>query len=314
MLPRPNWSWLPLFHSLSSFIGFCIVFIISKTLCHIEEWWFPYISHMGTNFPEDMLFSTFLSFEGFIGMIVVFIAWRYMRQIGQRDCLNTIAVICGFISCIGICIVGNFQVTRAWTPHYVGAFMGFSVGTIYIYLATHLCYRIWCEYKKRLHYLMWVVRCCLAIISTLGFIIMAIVHAWIENYEIDTKTEYLDFTNHSNPYCRKLAQDVINGNNPQLKQVPKHSKEYLQISLVGAMAEWLIGLSFLGFLGLYTYEFKKFEHIKVQLIRQNRPLSLEPLKASIGRKDAETQFVDLTKTSRPSSRTEETISDRNRGI
>lgn len=58
---------------------------------------------------------------------------------------------------------------------------------------------------------------------------MAIVHAWIENYEIDTKTEYLDFTNHSNPYCRKLAQDVINGNNPQLKQVPKHSKEYLQV-------------------------------------------------------------------------------------
>ena len=45
--------------------------------------------------------------SGFIGMTVVFIAWRYMRAIGQRDCLNTIAVICGFISCIGICIVGK---------------------------------------------------------------------------------------------------------------------------------------------------------------------------------------------------------------
>lgn len=90
-------------------------------------------------------FIIIFCYVGFIGMIVVFIAWRYMRQIGQRDCLNTIAVICGFISCIGICIVGNFQVTRAWTPHYVGAFMGFSVGTIYIYLATHLCYR----YVKR---------------------------------------------------------------------------------------------------------------------------------------------------------------------
>jgi hypothetical protein len=61
---RPGWSWLPLFHSISSFLGFITVFIISKSLCHIEEWYFPYISHMGTNFPEDMLFSTFLSFEG----------------------------------------------------------------------------------------------------------------------------------------------------------------------------------------------------------------------------------------------------------
>lgn len=289
---RPTWAWLPLFHSISSFIGFCIVFTISKTLCHIEEWWFPYISHMGTNFPEDMLFSTFLSFEGFIGMIVVFIAWRYMRQIGQTDCLNTIAVICGFISCIGICIVGNFQVTRAWTPHYVGAFMGFSVGTIYIYLATHLCYRIWLEYKKRLHYLMWVVRCCLAICSTMGFIIMAIVHAWIVNYTIDTKTEFFNFSTHSNPNCR-ILQNKIDSGNTMVEPVPKHSEQYLQISLVGAMAEWMIGLSFLAFLGLYTYEFKKFEHIKVQLIRQDRPLTLNPAKSLVCTKDASTQYVEI---------------------
>lgn len=308
---RPSWSWLPLFHSLSSFLGFLIVFIISKSLCHIEEWWFPYISHMGTNFPEDMLFSTFLSFEGFIGMIVVFIAWRYMRQIGQRDCLNTLAVICGFISCIGICIVGNFQVTRAQTPHYVGAFMGFSIGTVYIYIATHLCYRIWCEYKKRLHYLMWVVRCVLAILSTLGFIIMAIVHAWIENYTIDTKTEFIDFSNHSNKYCRQLQArfGYLAENNPQLRQIRKHSEEYLQISLVGAMAEWMIGLSFLTFLGLYTYEFKKFEHIKVQLIRQNRPLSLEPLKQTVGTKETGTQFVELDFEKATDSRKEELVRD-----
>ena len=59
-------------------------------------------------------------------------------------------------------------------------------------------------------------------------------------------------------------------------------KFYLKLSLVGALAEWMIGVSFLAFLGLYTYEFKKFEHIKVQLIRQNRPLCLrEPLKSNV---------------------------------
>ena len=46
-----------------------------------------------------------------------------------------------FDSKANLTVSGNFQVTRAQTPHYVGAFMGFSVGTIYIYLATHLCYR-----------------------------------------------------------------------------------------------------------------------------------------------------------------------------
>jgi len=59
------------------------------------------------------------------------------------------------------------------------------------------------------------------------------------------------------------------------------------------MAEWMIGLSFLGFLGLYTYEFKKFEHIKVQLIRQNRPLSLEPLKVPVS---TNISFFTLMKT------------------
>lgn len=153
---------------------------------------------------------------------------------------------------------------------------------------------------------MWVVRCVLACLSTLGFIIMAIVHGLIENYQIDdAKVEYIDFSNHSNYYCRLMAQGIVHDQNRVLRHVRQHSKEYLQLSLVGALAEWMIGVSFLAFLGLYTYEFKKFEHIKVQLIRQNRPLCLrEPLKSN-KTKDAETQFYDLDDIS--DSRAEENL-------
>jgi len=60
---------------------------------------------------------------------------------------------------------------------------------------------------------------------------MAIVHAWIENYTIDTKTEFHDFTNHSNPYCRRLAENSMK-HNPSLQKVPKHSDEYLQVIII----------------------------------------------------------------------------------
>ena len=57
---------------------------------------------------------------------------------------------------------------------------------------------------------------------------MAIVHAWIVNYTIDTKTEFFNFSTHSNPNCR-ILQNKIDSGNTMVEPVPKHSEQYLQV-------------------------------------------------------------------------------------
>ena len=58
----------------------------------------------------------------------------------------------------------------------------------------------------------------------------AIVHGLIENYQIDdAKVEFIDFSNHSNYYCRLMAQGIVHDQNRVLRHVRQHSKEYLQV-------------------------------------------------------------------------------------
>lgn len=44
---------------------------------------------------------------------------------------NGMSAVLGYISCLGMCIVANFQVTNLWQVHYIGAALCFFIGTIY---------------------------------------------------------------------------------------------------------------------------------------------------------------------------------------
>ena len=45
------------------------------------------------------------------GLIVVFLAWRYYRHLGEKSTLNNTTLIIGSMSCFGVIIVGNFPVS-----------------------------------------------------------------------------------------------------------------------------------------------------------------------------------------------------------
>jgi len=47
----------------------------------------------------------------FSGLTVVFLAWRFYRHMGQQGYLNAVGLVLGSITCFGVIMVGNFQVS-----------------------------------------------------------------------------------------------------------------------------------------------------------------------------------------------------------
>nr|CAB3267045.1 transmembrane protein 150B [Phallusia mammillata] len=250
-----SWSFFPILISITTSVGFVVTYTFAKTNCHIERWIFPYLSYTGTENPESMIFGLILNIEGFFGLIVVFLAWRFYRHMGQTNCLNSLALVLGSLSCFGVIMVGNFQVTKAKVPHYIGAGLAFIIGTGYGVVSSILSRRSFKVAHPKMKYSVCVggLRLACALLMVTALILLSCVGMYKKLSERNrTKEINLNETRMlPDGSCRDL-----------LSKIPLHVQ---YVDLLGSITEWVLTACLLICLSLYTYEFRAFQNVKVVL-------------------------------------------------
>ncbi|KAL7850442.1 hypothetical protein SRHO_G00197910 [Serrasalmus rhombeus] len=70
-----------------------------------------------------------------------YIRFQQVRDLGCASRVNTCSIVLGFISSIGISVLGNFQQSVDMQVHLLGAFLAFYVGLAYFWIQVWLTYR-----------------------------------------------------------------------------------------------------------------------------------------------------------------------------
>ncbi|KAM3727407.1 DNA damage-regulated autophagy modulator protein [Dirofilaria immitis] len=127
-------------------IKYCIA--VSKG--HVTVFW-PYISDSGTLPPESCIFGQLLNLAAVFFAITAYLRhrqliefyWHYLKQRdGSWRNYSTICLWFGYFSAFGVSLIGNFQEINFIIIHYIGAFMAFGFGLIYIWIQTIFTYRM----------------------------------------------------------------------------------------------------------------------------------------------------------------------------
>lgn len=135
--------WLPIIIAVYLPVSLIITYVISVEYKHVEPD-FPYISETGTIPPESCVFAQLLNIGAVLAGGIIYIKYRlgchHFNDWKRRCliCLNATAFVLGMLSSLGVSIVANFQLTNIIAVHYIGAFLAFVVGLIYMILQTIL--------------------------------------------------------------------------------------------------------------------------------------------------------------------------------
>ncbi|XP_066499191.1 modulator of macroautophagy TMEM150B [Hoplias malabaricus] len=138
------WAWalLPVTLAVFSTVGMWTVFgvALSNETVNLTDG-FPYISTCGSYNPQSCLFSQICNICSVLALWTVIIRFQQVRDLGCASRVNTCSLVLGFISCIGISVLGNFQQSVLMKVHLLGAFLAFYVGLAYFWIQVWLTYR-----------------------------------------------------------------------------------------------------------------------------------------------------------------------------
>lgn len=202
----------------------------------------PYISDGGSHSPESCFFSLFMNVGSILLSIVIYIRYRHIEQMMYQHTdliettmnINYLALWMGLGSCIGTCLVANFQLTHLPNIHYFGAFVCFGLGLIYIWLQGYITYDVYTYIGSvRLAYF----RIILAAIGSYFFFVTILTNCSFIHEILKMTKEYV-------PYC-----------------------DYHRIS---ATSEWIIATIFNIYVLTFAIEFKhiRFDHPTVSITRR----------------------------------------------
>ncbi|XP_062264371.1 DNA damage-regulated autophagy modulator protein 2b [Platichthys flesus] len=116
--------------------SFVFAYITSVVLRHVDPL-VPYISDTGTMAPERCVFGIMLDVSAFLGIATVYVRYKQVEALTGGDKLtlhrlNRFALLLGWTSSLGMCVVANFQKTTLFAMHLLGAVLTFGVGALYI--------------------------------------------------------------------------------------------------------------------------------------------------------------------------------------
>ncbi|XP_067863306.1 DNA damage-regulated autophagy modulator protein 2b [Heptranchias perlo] len=234
-------SFLPAALVIWSVAAFVFSFITAVVLRHVDPL-VPYISDTGTTPPERCLFGIMLSISAFLGVATMYVRYKQVEALNQEDDptisrLNKAGLVLGLLSCLGLCIVANFQKTTLIQAHVIGAILTFGMGIIYILLHTIISYKMQPLFHGigifwiRCVFLIW---CGGSILSM--FISSVALYTTIPTIEMAMKLHW----------------------NPTEKGYTLH--------MVSTVSEWSLAFSFLSFFLTYIRDFQKITlHTEVDL-------------------------------------------------
>ncbi|KAI4890900.1 hypothetical protein NFI96_011123 [Prochilodus magdalenae] len=99
-----------------------------------------FISTCGSYNPQSCLFSQICNICSVLALWIVTIRFQQVRDLGYTSHVNTCSLVFGFISSIGISVLGNFQQSVELGVHLFGAFVAFFVGLVYFWIQLWLTY------------------------------------------------------------------------------------------------------------------------------------------------------------------------------
>ncbi|NP_001032458.2 modulator of macroautophagy TMEM150B isoform X1 [Danio rerio] len=137
------WAWalLPVFLAVFGTVGLWAVYAIAVSNNSVNiTIEFPYISTCGAYTPQSCLFAQICNICCVLALWIVVIRFQQIRDLGRSSHLNTAGLVLGFISSIGISILGNFQQTIIQEVHLLGALMAFFLGLAYFWIQAFITY------------------------------------------------------------------------------------------------------------------------------------------------------------------------------
>ncbi|XP_032393469.1 modulator of macroautophagy TMEM150B [Etheostoma spectabile] len=136
------WALLPICLAVFGTVGIWTVFAVAVTngSVNLTEG-VPYISQCGSYTPQSCLFSQICNICSFLALWIVLIRFQQVRDYGNHGHANTASIVLGFISSVGISIVGNFQQSVFERIHLLGALLAFFLSLAYFWLQLFLTYR-----------------------------------------------------------------------------------------------------------------------------------------------------------------------------
>ncbi|KAJ8371449.1 hypothetical protein AAFF_G00310480 [Aldrovandia affinis] len=138
------WAWalLPIFLAVWGTLGIWAVFgiaVSNGTVNLTVE--FPYISTCGTYNPQSCVFAQIVNICALLALWIVVLRFQQIRDYGQNSKVNIASMVLGFISALGISVIGNFQQSVVMGAHLFGAFLAFFVGLAYFWMQVWLTYK-----------------------------------------------------------------------------------------------------------------------------------------------------------------------------
>uniref|UniRef100_A0A8C8DLM4 Transmembrane protein 150B n=1 Tax=Oryzias sinensis TaxID=183150 RepID=A0A8C8DLM4_9TELE len=106
----------------------------SVNLTHI----FPYISDCAWYPPQKCLFTLICSFITITALWIGMIQFQQVKQLGNHGRVNNATAVMGFLSCGGLSVCSNFQVSEF---HLVGALVSFVSALAYFWMQVYLTYQ-----------------------------------------------------------------------------------------------------------------------------------------------------------------------------
>ncbi|XP_076122040.1 modulator of macroautophagy TMEM150B [Alosa pseudoharengus] len=138
------WAWalLPVILAVGGTAGIWAVYgvAVSNESVNLTAG-FPYISACGAYNPQSCWFSQICNVSSFLIIWIVVIRYQQVDDLSYHPGINLAALVLGFISSIGISILGNFQQTVSLGIHLFGAFLAFIVGLVYFWVQLWLTYK-----------------------------------------------------------------------------------------------------------------------------------------------------------------------------
>nr|XP_040047610.1 modulator of macroautophagy TMEM150B isoform X2 [Gasterosteus aculeatus aculeatus] len=134
-----QWALLPLGLAAFGTVGIWIVFataVFNRTVDLADG--FPSISHCGAYAPQRCFLSQICSTCSVLALWIVVLRFKQVSGRGIRRNANIASFVLGLISCVGLSIVGSFQVTTFYSVHLLGAFLAFFLGLAYFWIQLFL--------------------------------------------------------------------------------------------------------------------------------------------------------------------------------
>ncbi|KAM8723103.1 modulator of macroautophagy TMEM150B isoform 3-T5 [Acanthopagrus schlegelii] len=104
---------------------------------------------------------------------IVVIRFQQVKDFGDHGKANVASIVLGFISSVGISVLGNFQPSVVQSLHLLGTFLAFFLGLAYFWVQLYLTYRAQ-PAKDRCY--AGPVRAICCILCTVSIILMAVLH------------------------------------------------------------------------------------------------------------------------------------------